>query len=661
MLRLKVLNKEYVCLQFKLANDGLNCCYRLQVDVVLPPLEDGFLLLNHEACFFHLDDKDLHMAGDIHCVWQLDSCSLGCLFRFELRPPLARLARTVSYDYFTNSYLKAIFRYFFHRHQIRHVRLNFKDRKHLFSIQYHQTDLNFFIQLIIQYGLLFFHHYQDGQMTLIVEEKVQHPKLFQLQLIDKKGMPNDMNVAFELSMCHQLLADDVFLISDGEKQIFKSRTQNKSNSIGRGTLEIYDIYDITAQEDNDYHAFLCQQQLDWQRQLLKVKTAKLSLRPGSHIQLISDKPDESMACYEILLVNIENDIATIILKSIHLPYKQPIEETQIISKNQFKQSFRHLLNYDDTIPNCFLAAKSGGSPGIEIGRIVKTNANGSALIKGGKYRVSLLLNEDKVTHAIPILSAYTGIDGLYGCQFPLYERSIVMIGFINDNHQKPFILGVIDQFDVNGGEKFSRIPDFWLRSKNGSFISIDEENRTMVLATSNKALAININNKKNVVSIINKYGDIILSSNNSYQKSCFQHDLLHAETFIYKVGGDLKSVADCSVWNIAKQMMLTTRVNAYIEASNLLVNGETCSFTNTSMVVKSTSTVQMVSKKIQLSCEHSGSIKGDKELLIKTAKGSLSISKSGQLTILGDVKFKARTISFHDQAMFNTSDLLTID
>lgn len=370
-----------------------------------------------------------------------------------------------------------------------------------FLTQFKQSDYAFIDNLITQYGLITFFDQQKDNVTLIITDNRNFLHRSEIITIDSKSSSQLIeNTPYIYCIYEQtrFLTENVMLDAydyyQPEADLIAVET-NQTDIPGAGTLSIYD----QNYQNKTTGAFYCkkmQQQLDWQRQIYIAESNYQSFAPGQIIQIKSD--EEIMSnYYQIIAINHQLSPTN----NCHKPDLSYNNQLTLIpiTHEYFTPSYwcHSVKQRNNHQRNTF--------QGLMTSQITNTQQTiYGAIDEFGFYNLQLPFVYElptpsptsRPTRQIQACGGNTNDTDHNGWHFPLAENCCVAITFMNDDLNRPIILGALQIQKtpnvVTESNYFQNIIQTWGGQK--MILDDSQDMNSIQLSTTNSDNNIKINN-----------------------------------------------------------------------------------------------------------------------------------------------------------------------
>lgn len=584
------INEQYYpVISYDLKDYGFNSLYTLTIKLLTKqPLSPHTLLLKN-ASFTIQSEPDQLINGIVSVIEENGAYQDKFKYTLIIKPNLSRLKEKCRKDYYAQTDLKTVFSALFQKYRLIEISYRFKNKAIPFFLQYHQSDYDFFLTLIIQYGLIFYFDSRETYHTLIITDSPQQPnRLKQLKLCNDNAMQKPFNCAYQLHEQTCLLPDRLYIHTFDATYHYKryaTNTHNNTSFPGHGRHEISLPYACYTQAECDVYAKNIQRSIDWQRHLLQLTTHQLALCPGDIIQIEGYSDDIfrvvslSGAGSEAHSHGFLDDAST--LQSHHTLILIPINAFYLSlplclyeDKQIMISRFNSFLQEEGSLPQIFYHNIQNITPPPLLGNI-SGNDNMPAIQQNGSYPVTLEINHKKKAYNVPILQLTLNphTHPFFGLRFPLYANTTVVIGWLNGCKQHPFILGCYPE--PSAAVTAHTAAKHLIQTHSGIGLRFNEHERICQLYTQNQRAYCqwSLSPSNTGISFIHTSHNISCSAQKEISIQSLSHTVYESRTINMSIGGHAVFHAKqhyLSAINMTWQIIDT----AYWQANRLVLHGQ---------------------------------------------------------------------------------------
>jgi hypothetical protein len=157
-----------------------------------------------------------------------------------------------------------------------------------YTAQAGTSDYHFLIRFCITYGIIFFFHQDEDDAKLYFTNKSQKRATYHLTFNPRNGLAESTGFAHNLHYSQFCLQASVYLRGSKEDDphtVFSHKTKNLTSIQGNGKLKLSHTLVTDSQKECVKQAELIQQQLDWQREWVKLDVAGKILTTGGVVHI----------------------------------------------------------------------------------------------------------------------------------------------------------------------------------------------------------------------------------------------------------------------------------------------------------------------------------------------------------------------------------------
>jgi hypothetical protein len=637
----------YDVVSYSLQDFGLNSLYTLSLQVSSDHQVNTAALLKQSACFRIRQDTIFSLHGDITEIIEL-SPSSHFNYTIVIEPSLQRLRHEEKTDYFTNQSLHSLILTLLKSHYIFDVHCDFSNQVHPFQLQYQDSDLSLFYALILQYGLVFYFEQSKDFTRLVITDRIPKGRVKKLNIVDTDALAKPLYCAFNKITTHFLLPDSLILHTQHAyhlNQSYQRTCQNQTSIKGLGQHHVYLPYACYSQKDCDFYAKHFQNGLDWQRSLTQFKSTLTSFAPGDRI-IFDNKSDNVF-----LVLNVQSNgseentnrhpaTSTVILSNIETGFCSPhplfsVERPQIHLKD--------FLNKDDSLPPIFSVPYIALTPRLLTARIASSESK-PPINPDGRYPVILDCNNKKRTP--PLLLLHNCVNPpnkpYFGIRFQLYANTRVIVGFINDSSQRPFILGACCEEKEESLINNQNPNENRIQGATGLGLCLNDQERTLSLYSSNAISNISIQTKVGQEALVfeAQKGEIQYQALKNIQIKSTGTANYHSDTLSFSIAKD---------YLLAAESYTVTANNCYLEIKGMCLSESKKIHFEGSQFIHSQTGIDYESElaqSIQTAIIKSDSIdsallRGLDSLLIECQGVKIKFTQSGRILIKGNTRIQS--------------------
>ncbi|KTD23336.1 contractile injection system protein, VgrG/Pvc8 family [Legionella londiniensis] len=432
-------------------NFGLNSRYRITVCGLTPK----------KLCREDYGKARIQFGKISHLIYDGELLSLtqkhlgqdGFEFKLVFGSSLHRLENSVQHRLYIDCSLEEIIRDILSSHEIKAVfHLEKVSCRIPYAAQGDVSDYDFLLRLCIEHGIVFFYHNNQRQETELYFTYDWYPYHEHRVLFNPaNGMAGGQPVISALHYFCENLAENISLrgaSEDKPTRILEAFTVNKTDIPGQGVITLDHVYVLTDEADCQRRALCLQEQLDWQREWLRLETNLFPAEAGDCIAIENHPNPRANGVFRILQITGSADGSlkssathparqTIWLISIDYPYRMPHPATKLIWNEAYgpaPESWQHSVTYP--------------TPGLETALIAGQEGQLALDGKGRYPMLPLFCPQQKArnkAYAVRMVHPATGqaCDKAWGMHMPLLAGTRVILAHLHNLIDKPIILGTI--------------------------------------------------------------------------------------------------------------------------------------------------------------------------------------------------------------------------
>lgn len=411
------------------------------------------------------------------------------------------------------------------------------------------SDYDFLKRLCVDHGLVFYYRHDETLAQLYLTDRPEIAEQYRLNYVDNNGLNDHQPHIRHWSSQQNHLPEQVRLRAYKEDDIttlWECITENKSGIKGSGLINLTLSQSIDSASECEQRAHLLQQQLDWQRHVYQIECSATKLQPGDQVEFIHPKQAEPFMVFDVRSsldeAPIEGEPHPFRQKAYLIPisqtYKAPCLETQIRTDG---------LEIDD-MPEGWIGMHKMPIPSLELAIISGNDEQNLCLDEQGRYQVQPLFDSRKRTstrssHFIRQAQPGAGLPktSAQGVHLPLNKGTRVILAHLDNQIDKPFILGVHPEQDQISPVNPYHLDLLSLKHRNGSGLEFKEnsyQNQSIHLYTEERAHGLTLKTEENRPDIEGQSnGEIRFQSKKDSHISSKESHLDH-QSFLHKAEED---------------------------------------------------------------------------------------------------------------------------
>ncbi len=312
---------------------------------------------------------------------------------------------------------------------------------HEYVVQYEESDWDFLQRLLRRNGIFFIHvQREDGVTVEFHDVSANLPRLpgtGELVFQAQTGEVREVEGAFALR--HQarlrtaghLFKDENYRTPEAS---LRSQTDNTTRIPGHGACYRYGP-NFKTQEEGERLCQVAQEAEDWQRETLILETDCRGMAPGFQFTL-SGHPDETLNG-DYLVVEVDHEA------NQRHAYAFGTEPQGMTYRNK-------ALLIRAGVPFRLPLLPPRRIPGVFTAVVESTGGEYAYLDEQGRYRIRMPFDqadtaEGEASHPVRMMQPYGGKQ--WGMHFPLHAGTEVVVGCVNGDIDRPFIMGAIPNAD----------------------------------------------------------------------------------------------------------------------------------------------------------------------------------------------------------------------
>ena len=306
-----------------------------------------------------------------------------------------------------------------------------------YVVQYEESDWDFLQRLMSRHGLYFIHRQQEEAVQIVFYDVAanlpQLPGTGQLIFQAQTGEVREVESAFALRHQARLRTDGHHYMDVNYRTpeaSLHSRAGNATGIPGHGECYRYGAH-FTSTEEGERLCRVAQEAEDWQRETVILETDCRGLAPGYRFTL-DGHPDENLNG-DYLVVEVDHQA------NQRHAFALGTEPEGMTYRNK---ALLIRAGRPYRLPPC----EPRRIQGVITARVESTGGEYAYLDELGRYRIRLPfdLSESpagEASHPVRMMQPYGGKD--WGMHFPLHAGTEVVVGCVNGDIDRPFIMGAI--------------------------------------------------------------------------------------------------------------------------------------------------------------------------------------------------------------------------
>ncbi len=534
-----------------------------------------------------------------------------------------------------------------------------------FVAQADEDDLAFIERLLARAGLFYRFEQDKDSVRLVLNDSVNKlPKLpgDELRYEVQKGENRLEETLYTLSIAGSLLTRRYLLkdYNDDTPEADLSVVSSGADSGSYGDSHLYGGNYRTVSEGRAQAQFH-QDATDWRRVLYVGQTDCRGLMPGMVVKVTGHPQPALNTAYTVVKVEPEGD------QRAAFAYGDSPKGTTY-------RAALHLIPAG--IPFRVSPPLPRTAPGMMTARIESTGGDYAHLDEQGRYRLRMDFDNRRSGQAqasLPVRLAqpYAGSD--YGFHFPLHAGTEVLVGFVNNDIDRPYIVGAVNNAETPSPVTATNKTQNVLRTWGGNELTMDDQQgkEKIELFTRDRKLSLSLDAtaQQNQVRLATEEGDMKLHAGKGMVVEAggnqdvsvgkdYTVTVGNAQRLVTKKAGISFDAATDLLLKAAQNLRLQTDQGGIEHSAEKMISMEAGS--GLAMEVKKQD-AQFLVDSGNLKMKVSGAVsvlgQGKESVFFGQGGGGIEIKSSGDVAIKGSstISLDANTISVKGQGIGNNS------
>lgn len=413
-----------------------------------------------------------------------------------------------------------------------------------YATSYGNSLYNYFSRLCTKYGVNFFYRRKDSQTKLIITDKLATYDSYQLTYAPAQGLTTTPQEITALKHQTFMLPESLGLSGYNEldyNKVYKAQSYIKTSLKGCGKIEFIASFNINSAKDCDFFVKLFQEQLDWQREQIQFRTINTTIQVADLVTIHNHLVVSGT--WRVINTEIIYNKQDFHLQVWAIKANTPYRPLNKISQYKYPK---------ENLPDCLSQTYLKPIP-VLLPATTTEHRNDQGL-----YPVTFVDDpQGKVIYMRAIqLSAGTPQTNSYGFDVSIEPQSPVIIAHLEDEIDKPFVLGVNEQACEIRLKKYNATLEF------------NEEARTLNLAVASKQ-TLSLDATKNISKLASE-NDIALLAQEDLTFSAGQKNI-NTNEFAITARDEFKLTSAKSIANTGSQA-ITLKAQEIVSDSSKFIS-----------------------------------------------------------------------------------------